>query len=265
MDTMEKTMTKKNNEEKIVKLDEEIIEKTPEKEVGPLDSQFPLWVEFREKAPGSYKHTQSLSNIVDNVASSIELESSELALSAKFHDIGKMWFPQAFTENQGKENIHDNLDPWISYQLLTRHVSDTVSILVAHNFPIGVIRMASQHLGTTVLRSVCEVAQKIKPNTNEDDFRYKTEKPTTVEALILMLCDQVEATSRSIYIDQKKDVEPDVFIGNIFNKLMMDGQFDNVELKLGHLSKIQRALAEDVAGNYQKRLKYGEDEVLTKE
>jgi len=258
-------MTKKNTEEKIVKPDEEIIEKSPDKEIGPLDSQFPLWVEFREKAPGSYKHTQSLSNIVDNVASAIDLESDELILATKFHDIGKMWFPQAFTENQGKENIHDTLDPWISYQLLTRHVSDTVAILVAHNFPIGVIRIAAQHHGTTVLKSIFEISKKINPDTNENDFRYKTERPTTVEALILMLCDQVEATSRSIYVDQKKEVEPDVFIGNIFNKLMMDSQFDNVELRIGYLSKIRRALAEDVAGNYQKRLKYGEDEVLTKE
>lgn len=258
-------MSKKNNEEKLAKPDEELSEKPSEKEVGPLDSQFPLWAEFREKAPGSYKHTQSLSNMVDNVASAVELDSDKLELAARFHDIGKMWFPEAFTENQGKENIHEGLDPWISYQLLTRHVTDTVAILVAHDFPLEVIQISSQHHGTTVLRSIFELARKIDPNTNEDDFRYKTERPTTVEALILMLCDQVEAASRSIYVDQKKDVEPDVFIGNIFNKLMMDGQFDDVELKLGNLSKIQKALAEDVAGNYQKRLKYAEDDELIKE
>lgn len=257
-------MLKKNTEEKVIKPDEDPIEKI-DKEISPLDSHYPLWVEFREKAPGSYKHTQSLSNIVDNVASAIELDSADLQLAAKFHDIGKMWFPEAFTENQGKENIHDGIAPWVSYQLLTRHVSDTVAILVAHNFPMEVIQIASQHHGKTVLRSIYELAKKIDASASEDDFRYKTEKPQTVEALILMLCDNIEATSRSLYVDQKKDVEPDVFISNIFNKLMMDGQFDDVELKLGNLGKIQRALAKDVAGNYQKRLKYDEDEELTKE
>lgn len=206
-----------------------------------------------------------MSNIVDNVASALGIDSEILTLAARYHDIGKMWFPEAFTENQGEVNIHEALVPWVSYQLLTRHVSDTVAIMIANDFPIEVIQIASQHHGTTVLRSIYEIALKTNPEANEFEFRYKTKKPSTVEALILMLCDQVEATSRSIYVDQKKDVEPDVFIGNIFNKLMMDGQFDDVELKLGNLSKIQKALAEDVAGNYQKRLKYNEDEELTKE
>ena len=255
---------KNNSKEKPIKPDEEVIEKV-DKELSPLDSHFPLWAEFREKAPGSYKHTQSLSNIVDNVASAVGIDSEDLMLAARYHDIGKMWFPEAFTENQGKENIHETLEPWVSYQLLTRHVSDTVAIMIANDFPTEVIQIASQHHGTTVLKSIYEAAQKANPETNKSEFRYHTEKPSTVEALILMLCDQVEATSRSLYVDQKKDVEPDVFIGNIFNKLMMDGQFDDVELKLGNLGKIQKALAEDVAGNYQKRLKYAEDEELIKE
>jgi putative nucleotidyltransferase with HDIG domain len=258
----------KNDEEKIKIInsqEEEITEKLEKKDPGPLDSHYPLWAEFREKASGSYKHTQSLINIVDNVASSIELDSPNLQLAARYHDIGKMWFPEAFTENQGKNSIHDHLEPWISYQLLTRHVSDTVVILISNDFPAEVIKIAAQHHGTTILKSIYEKALKDDPNIPESAFRYNTEKPSSIEALILMLCDQVEATSRSIYVDQQKDVEPDIFISNIFNKLMLDGQFDNVSLKLGHLSKIQKALAEDVAGNYQKRLKYEEDNELIKE
>jgi len=259
-------MTKVNVEENTSKAPtDEIIEKPDKKDFGPLDSHYPLWVEFREKAPGSYKHTQNLINIIDNVTSAIELDAPNLQLAAKYHDIGKMWFPEAFTENQGKQNIHDDLDPWISYQILTRHVSDTVTILICHDFPIEVIKIAAQHHGTTVLRSIFEKAISQNKDVIEDMFRYHTEKPSSIEALILMLCDQVEATSRSIYMNQQKDVEPDVFISSIFNKLMLDGQFDNVALKLGHLSKIQKALAEDIAGNYQKRLKYEEDNDLIKE
>ena len=256
-------MAKRKDEEKTINLQEEEI--TEKAEVGPLDSHYPLWTEFREKAPGSYKHTQSLINIVDNVASAIELDSPNLQLAARYHDIGKMWFPKAFSENQGKDSIHDNLEPWISYQLLTRHVSDTVAILISHDFPAEVIKIAAQHHGTIILRSIYDKALRNDSEIPEEMFRYHTEKPSSVEALILMLCDQVEATSRSIYVDQQKDVKPDVFISNIFNKLMLDGQFDNVSLKLGNLSKIQKALAEDVAGNYQKRLKYEEDDELMKE
>lgn len=233
-------------------------------ELGPTDPNYPLWVEFREVAPGSHKHTQSLLNIVDNISSAIELKSDDLMLAARYHDIGKMWGASLFTENQGESNIHDKLDPWISYQLLTRHVSDTVLILMNHDFPTEAIRIASQHHGTTVLRGIYDKAKKDFPdlNLNEDDFRYRTEKPTSIEALILMLCDQIEATSRSIYIDQKKEIDPDIFVDNIFNKLMMDGQFDNVGVKLGLITKIKKALAKDLAGNYQKRIPYEEDEQL---
>lgn len=233
-----------------------------EKELGPHDGNYPLWITFREAAPGSHKHTQSLINIVDNVASAIELKSDNLMLAAKYHDIGKMWNPMVFTENQGKDNLHDNLEPWVSFQLLTRHVSDTVLILMNHSFPIESIKIAAQHHGTTVLRGIFDKAKKSLPQLKEDDFRYHTERPKSIEALILMLCDQVEATSRSIYVDQKKDVEPGIFIDNLFDKLMMDGQFDEVEVKLGLITKIKKALVEDVSGNYQKRIAYEEDNKL---
>jgi hypothetical protein len=141
-------------------------------------------------------------------------------------------------------------------------VSDTVAILVANDFPMDVIQIASQHHGRTVLKSILEKAKKIDDKVSEDLYRYNTRRPATLEALILMMCDHVEATSRSIYVDQKKDIEPDVFIGNIFNRLMMDGQFDNVQIKLGNLNRIQQALADGIAGSYQKRSKYEEDEEL---
>ena len=249
-------------------LETEVKEEKPLRADDPLDQHYPLWVEFREKAAGSHKHTQALLNTVDNVAAAIGCDTYELKVAAKYHDIGKIWNPMAFTENQNSEdNIHDGLAPAVSFHILTRHVSDTVTILVAHDFPIEVIQIASQHHGKTVIKAIFETARKIDKNVNEDDFRYKTDKPKSLEALILMLCDQVEATSRSIYIEQNKTgknktVKPDVLIGNIFNKLMTDGQFDDVEIRLGLLGKIQHALAEDVAGNFQKRLKYEEDDEL---
>jgi len=229
----------------------------------PLDDHYPLWLEFRKKAPGSHKHTQSLSNTVDNVAVAVGCDTKRLKMAARYHDIGKLWNPSAFTENQGDEdNIHDELDPIVSFHILTRHVSDTVTILVAHDFPIEVIQIASQHHGKTILKAIFEKAKEIDKSIQDEGFRYKTDKPKNLESLILMLCDQVEATSRSVYLKQKKAVEPDVLIGSIFQALLKDGQFDDVEIKLGLVAKIQQILAEDIAGNFQKRLKYKENDDL---
>jgi len=97
-------------------------------------------------------------------------------------------------------------------------------------------------------------------------FRYRSERPDSLESLILMLCDQVEATSRSFYREQgRDDVDPAVFVINIYNKLHTDGQFDDVQVMLGRLKKIQDALISDVASNFQKRVKYSEDDELSKE
>lgn len=232
-----------------------------EKELSYLDSNFPLLKEFREKAPGSYKHAQSLVGMIENVCAVIGMDSETLKVAAMYHDIGKMWNPEVFTENQlDNKNIHDELEPEISYQLITRHVSDTVTILIANNFPLEVIKIASQHHGTCVLRAI---AEKVDPK-RVDEFRYKTQKPDSLESLILMFCDQVEAASRAIYRDSKVEHDPRTVVSNIYNKLHLDGQFDNVTVLLGNLKSIQEAIIADVASNYHKRVDYAEDVELIK-
>ena len=248
----------------MVDIDQEVYEeKQEDKKIGPMDSKFHLLKEFREKAPGSHKHDQTLSGMIENVCAAIDRDPDRLKMAAMYHDIGKMWAASLFTENQGKDNIHDGLPAWVSYELITRHVSDTIAILVANDFPQDVIRIVSQHHGTCPVQSIFEKAKAEDPKADINAFRYKTGRPDSLESLILMFCDQVEATSRAIYASDSDDVEPVVFVLNIYNKLHADGQFDNVQVLLGELKKIQAALITDVASNFQKRIKYEEDEVLT--
>jgi hypothetical protein len=200
--------------------------------------------------------------MVENVCAAIDRDPDILKMAAMYHDIGKMWSPILFTENQGKDNIHDGLPAWASYELITKHVSDTIAILVANDFPDDVIRIVSQHHGTCVVQSIFEKAKTKDPDADINAFRYKTGRPDSLESLILMFCDQVEATSRAIYASDSDNVEPAVFVLNIYNKLHADGQFDNVQVLLGKLKKIQAALITDVSSNFQKRIKYEEDEGL---
>ena len=252
----------------IEKLDiqEEKSEEKDSKVLGPMDSGFPLLKEFRERAPGSHKHAQSLVGMVGNVCAAIDMDSEVLEMAALYHDIGKMWAPQLFTENQSKDNVHEGLDPWVSYQLITRHVSDTIAILFANNFPKEVINIAGQHHGKCLMKPMFEKAREQNNTVTEEMFRYRTDRPDSIESLILMLCDQVEATSRSFYREQgRDDVDPSVFIINIYNMLHTDGQFDDVQVLLGRLKRIQDALISDVASNFQKRVKYDEDDELAEE
>jgi len=235
-------------------------------EVDVLDANYPLLKEFREIAPGTFKHAQSLASMVENVCSSIDLDSDVLKMAAMYHDIGKTWAPALFAENQmDSENTHDKLSPEISYQLITRHVSDSVAILFANAFPLEVIRIVSQHHGKTTLQSFFEKARKENPKVSEDLFRYHTQRPDCIESMILMFCDQIEATARSVYATQHLKVTPDVFVTNVYSKLHQDGQFDNVQIYLGQLKKILVAIITDVSSMFQKRVKYDEDDLLVQE
>lgn len=241
---------------------EELEEKKEKKETNPLDPAYPLLAEFREKAPGTYKHTQSLMAMVENVCAAIDMDDDVLRLAVMYHDIGKAWAPSLFTENQGKDNIHDKLDPQVSYYLITRHVSDSVTIMVAQGFPQEAIHIVSQHHGTSLLRAILEKAKTLNGKVNEETFRYHTPRPDRLESLILMLCDQVEATSRSLYVEQNSKVEPSTFVSNVYSRLHLDGQFDNVSVLLGKIKRIQSALITDVSSNFQKRVAYESDKEL---
>jgi putative nucleotidyltransferase with HDIG domain len=101
-----------------------------------LDSKYPLLQEFREKCPGSFKHSQALSSTIEAVSMDLNLNVEFMQAAALYHDIGKLFNPKFFAENQiEEENPHDKLDPKTSYEIITRHVSDGVTILINnHNF-----------------------------------------------------------------------------------------------------------------------------------
>lgn len=220
-----------------------------------LDSKYPLLQEFREKAPGTFKHSQSLMSMIEGVSLSLELDVDKMKVAALYHDVGKSYAPKYFSENQLEdENIHEAMTPDMSYQVITRHVSDSVMILVNNpDFPRDVIEIISQHHGTTVLRYFCD-----KAKGDAADYRYKTTKPTTIESMVLMVCDSIEAMSRALA--QAGKFDPNKVINESIQRLIDDGQLDEVTMKLGDLKKIKHALAKELEGVYQKRVDYEEVE-----
>lgn len=220
-----------------------------------LDSKYPLMQEFREACPGTFKHSQGLMSMIEGVSLALDLDEDRMKVAALYHDVGKMFAPKYFSENQlENENPHDDLEPLVSYQTITRHVSDSVMVLVNNpDFPRDIIEIISQHHGTTVLRYFCD-----KAKGKADDYRYKTTKPTTIESMVLMVCDAIEAMSRAL--SQAGKFDPNKVINDTLQRLIDDGQLDDVTMKLGDLKKIKSALAKELEGVYQKRVDYEEVE-----
>jgi len=229
-----------------------IKEKTEDHILVVLDSAYPLLQKFREVCPGTYKHSQGLASMIESVSLALGLDVNFMKVAATYHDVGKMYNPKMFSENQLQdEDPHADLDPAISYQLITRHISDTVSILINdHNFTRELIEVISHHHGTTVVRYFFD-----KSGSNKaDKYRYKCTKPNCVESAVLMIADSVEATSRSKV--QAGTFDPMEVIDTTINTLLDDGQLDNVMMRLGDLKRIKVALAKELEGLYQKRVNY---------
>lgn len=220
-----------------------------------LDSSYPLLQKFRETCPGTYKHSQALMSMAESISLILGLDVVFMKVAAQYHDVGKMHNPKFFTENQLEEdgNPHDNLDPRMSYQIISRHVADGVNILVNNSkFPRKLIEVISQHHGTNIVRYFFD-----KSGTDvEDNYRYKCAKPTCIEAATLMICDHAEATARSKF--QAGELDPADVIDYIITMLLDDGQLDEVYMRLGDLKKIKEALAKELEGIYQKRVDYDE-------
>ena len=221
-----------------------------------LDSAYPLLKQLRDICPGTYKHSQALAAMIEAISLELDLDVDLMKVAALYHDVGKLMNPKYFTENQlDDENPHDELDPMVSYNLITRHVSDSVLILINDiNFPRHLIEIISQHHGSSVLTYFFKQS---KEGTKKDMFRYKTHCPTCVESAILMITDRVEATSRSLVQTGKFD--PAMVITSVINDLLDDGQLDEVEIKLGSLKKIKEILGKELEGVYQKRVSYSDN------
>jgi len=219
-----------------------------------LESSYPLLQKFREICPGTYKHSQAIASMIEGISLDLGLDVTFMKIASFYHDIGKMMNPQCFSENQlDDENIHDKLDPKISFQLISRHVADTAFILLHDgNFPADLIRIATQHHGTTIMRYFFEKSG----SDVEDHYRYKGSRPTCIESAILMICDCLEARTRSEAQNRQSEFNPSILIEDTINNLLTDGQLDEVYMKLGDLQKIKDSLAKELQGTYQKRVDY---------
>ena len=225
-----------------------------------LESDFPLMEKFRELAPGSYRHSQNVANICESIAVELKLNAEFMKVCALYHDVGKMVNPSYFTENQDEDNPHDKLEPKISYQIISRHISDTVAILLNYSFPIEVLKVVNQHHGDTVIKYFFDKSG----SKNDIPYRYKCGKtPETDEAAILMIVDSVEATARSLASNGRLETpeERHHLIDETVNRLVDDGQLDS--MKIGTLKVIRQILYKELDSSYHKRVSYDNgDEIV---
>lgn len=225
------------------------------------DMSHVLLRQLAQRAPGTYNHSISVAALAESAAESIGAHGLLVRVGACFHDIGKMFKPNYFAENQAPgTNRHDTLQPAMSTLVIIAHVKDGADLARRHGLPQPVIDFIEQHHGTTLVEYFYRLATKKSEQDPhgeeilESTFRYPGPKPQTREAAVLMIADAVESASRAL-------VEPTAsrlqnLVDQIAMKKLLDGQFDECGLTLQEVDTIKRSLIKSLTAIYHGRVKY---------
>ncbi len=225
------------------------------------DASHPLLRRLAQRAPGTYNHSINVASIAEAAADSIGANGLLVRVGAYFHDIGKMFKPEYFIENQSAGvNQHDSLQPAMSTLVIIAHVKDGADLARSHHLPEPIIDFIVQHHGTTLVEYFYrEAARRSEENPNgesvsDKDFRYPGPKPQTLEAAVMMLADTVESASRTLVDPTPARIQG--LVDSISKKKMGDGQFDECGLTFRQLDRIRHSLVKSLTAIYHARVKY---------
>ncbi len=221
------------------------------------DTNTKLLKELSNKAPGTFHHSLNVANLAEASANEVGANAMLIRVGALYHDIGKMTNPTFFTENQSTGiNPHDELSPVESAQIIINHVLDGIEIAKKNNLPDRIIDFIRTHHGTTFVYYFYMKEKSTNEDVNIDEFKYPGPKPFSKETAILMMCDSVEAASKSLKEPTSSKI--DVFVENIVNKQMEDNQFINANITFKEIQSIKKVLKHKLANIYHLRIEYPE-------
>jgi hypothetical protein len=220
------------------------------------DLNKPVLKRLNIEAHGTYHHSMLLGNMVDAIAGEIGADPLRARVMAYYHDIGKVFKPEYFAENQEPGfNKHEKITPQMSALILSSHVKDGVELARQEKLPAVIVDGIREHHGTTLMAYFYQKAQEgAGASVNRDDFRYPGPRPRSKEAALLMCADAVEAAVRSL-----KDPTPAhirAMVARLVDQRAHDGELDESGVTLADLATIRERLVAVMTTVYHKRVAY---------
>lgn len=227
------------------------------------DPSSDLLRQFAMEVPGTYQHSLVLGNLAETCAQAIGANGLFCRAATLYHDIGKINNPQFYTENQqGHVNIHQLLTPLESAQVIIAHVTDGEAIARKARLPQPFIDIIREHHGTTLVyyfyRKQLELKGGKTSEVDESQFRYPGPKPHTKESGIIMICDSIEAASRSL--EELNEQTLTEMVNRLVAEKAEDGQFDHCQLTFEEFGKIKKVLVKTLLLSHHVRVKYPKKE-----
>ena len=225
------------------------------------DANQPLLKRLAMEAPGTFSHSLLIGSIAEAAAEAIYRNGLLCRVGAYYHDIGKLNKPGYFVENEmGSASRHKELSPAMSQLVIVGHVKEMAK---EYALPTVLRQFVETHHGTTLIEHFYDQAKKQTAKNAkskgseppaESEFRYPGPKPRTKEAAIVMLADTVEGAVRSLSEITPTKIE--AVVHNMAMKRLQDGQFDECEISLRELSRIEMSISKTLSAHYHGRIAY---------
>jgi putative nucleotidyltransferase with HDIG domain len=238
----------------------------------------PLLRRLLTETPGTYHHSLMVGNLAERAAEAIGADPLLTRVAAYYHDIGKLTNPLAFIENQaGAENIHDELTPEESAQILKAHVANGIDLAYRYRLPKAIIAFIPQHHGTALMsyfyarareQAIADSgappgsppADEAAAAVDQARFRHAGPRPQSREAALIMLADGVEASVRSLTDHSEPAIR--AMVQRIIDERLHDGQFDECDLTLRDLEQTKEAFVAQLLGMYHRRIEYPQNKIV---
>lgn len=224
-------------------------------ELSNLNSK--LLQRMSQEAPGTFQHSMQVGNLAAEAARALGANSLEVRTGALYHDIGKLYSPIYFTENQsGGKNPHDDLKPEESASIIIKHVTDGLNLAEHEHLPKKIKEFISTHHGTSKAGYFYITYKNTHPEEEIDEslFTYPGTKPNTKEQAILMLADCVEAASHSIKEYTDENIES--LVDKIVTSKLQEGELSLAPLTFNDIDKIKKVFKERLKAIYHTRVSY---------
>ena len=225
----------------------------------------PLMRKLSKVAQGTFNHSMQVGNLAAEVANKIGAQPQLVRTAALYHDIGKMLSPAFFTENQTGVNPHDELKEKDgispeeqSSQIIIGHVLNGLKLAEKYHLPKVLREFITTHHGRGKVKYFYIQWQNNHPDDtpNDEKFTYPGPNPQTKEQAILMMCDAVEASSRSLKEYTEESISE--LVNRIIDAQMEEGFFRECDITFRNIEDAKRVLTESLKTIYHTRIAYPE-------
>ena len=219
------------------------------------DTNSNLLKELSNKAPGTFHHSLNVANLAETCANKINANALLARVGALHHDIGKIKNPSYFSENQlSGQNLHDQISSKQSVEIIKSHVTNGVKIAKNYGLPERIIDFIRTHHGTNLISYFYNKEIKQDSSINKKEFSYPGPKPFSKEMALVMMCDSVEAATKSI---EKPNAEKiNLYVEKIIDNQIDGNQFSDCELTFKNISVIKSILKDKLKNIYHVRVEY---------